>query len=455
MTDLPHSDPDTLPLDELAVEERERILAEARSGGSDIQVLQALSAAALLALAHQEGIEVLPNLDKSELVFAILQHRFQLNGLGWAEGILEVLPDGFGFLRSIGQDFVPGPDDIYVSPSQVRRLNLKPGHQLAGPVRPPRRGEKYFALLHVDAINGGDVPTLRRRLPFAAQTPVLPTQRLRLDREGASRELRTIDLLAPWGKGQRVLIAAPPGSGRTRLLLGIAEALRLNHAELHVMLCLLDERPEELTGIRRAIQAGNGPDIAHGEVVATSFDQPTARHVSLAEMALFRAQRMVEAGRDVVLLFDSLTAYVRAMNIEHPPSGKLICAGLDAGSLQRPKRLFGAARNCEEGGSLTLIATAIRGDDSRIDEAILDEFHNRGNSDIVIDRELAELHLSPALDLLRTGTRREDMLLDSSEIAALQRLRQRLLPLAPRDRAAALVALLEAAPDNAALLAGL
>ncbi|MCA8976919.1 MAG: transcription termination factor Rho, partial [Planctomycetes bacterium] len=389
-----------------------------------------------------------PNLDKAELVFAILQHRFQQNGLGWAEGVLEVLPDGFGFLRSVGQDFEPGPDDIYVSPSQVRRLNLKPGHQLAGPVRPPRRGEKYFALLHVDAVNGGDVPTLRRRVPFAARTPILPTERLRLDRPDAAIELRAIDLLAPWGKGQRVLVTAPPGSGRTKLLLGIAESLRHNHEELHVILCLLDERPEELTGIRRAMRSQNG----HAEVVATTFDQPPARHVAVAEMALQRAQRMVEAGLDVVLLFDSLTSYVRSWNIELPPTGKLICAGLDAGALQRPKRLFGAARNCEEGGSLTLVATAMHGDDSRIDAAILDEFHNRGNSEIVLDRELAELRLAPALDVLRTGTRREDMLMTEAEIEALQRLRQKLSPLDARDRVVELVRLLESADTNAELL---
>jgi len=451
--ETPRSEQEVPPLDELSVDERERIVADARRGGSDLQVLQAHSAAELLDIAHGEGVEVMPNLEKSELVFAILQYRFQQNGLGWAEGVLEVLPDGFGFLRSTRHDFEPGHDDVYVSPSQVHRLNLKPGHLLAGPVRPPRRGEKYFALLHVDAINGGDVPALRRRVPFMARTPILPTERLRLDHANASLDLRAIDLLAPWGRGQRVLLSAPQGSGRTRLLLRIAQALRHNHPELHVAMCLLDERPEELTAIRRTMQDSHGH--GSGDVVATTFDQPASRHVAVAEMALARAQRMVEAGRDVVLLFDSLTAYVRAFNLDQPPTGKLICAGLDAGALLRPKRLFGAARNCEEGGSLTLVATALTGEESRIDGAILDEFHNRGNCDIVLDRELADQHVVPALDVLRTGTRREDMLLSKDGIAALQRLRQRLAPKNARERLDEVVRLLESAPDNEAVLRGL
>ncbi|MCA8949040.1 MAG: transcription termination factor Rho, partial [Planctomycetes bacterium] len=339
-------------------------------------------------------------------------------------------------------DFEPGSDDVYVSPSQVRRLNLKPGHRLAGPVRPPRRGEKYFALLHVDAINGGDVAALRRRVQFAARSPVLPTERLRLDHPGASPALRAIDLLAPWGRGQRVLVAAPPGSGRTRLLLEIAEALRHNHPDVHVAMCLLDERPEELTAIRRRLGSGEGGSPG-ADVVATTFDQPPARHVALADMTLARVQRMVEAGQDVVLLFDSLTSYVRALNVDQPPTGKLVCVGLDAGALLRPKRLFGAARTCEEGGSLTIVATALAGDDSRIDDAILDEFHNRGNSDVVLDRALADQRVSPSLDVLRTGTRREDMLLPPERIDELRRLRERLAPLDPRDRLAAVLELLQ------------
>jgi len=446
--DAQHSNPEILPLDELTHREQDSLLQAARRSAGDIEQLQAQPASALLEIAHCEGIEILPNLDKGELVFAILQHRFRKSGLGWAEGVLEILPDGFGFLRSIRHNFEPGPDDVYVSPNQVRRLNLKPGHLLAGPVRPPRRGEKYFALLHVDEINGGDVATLRGRVSFTARTPVLPTERLHLDHAEAAIELRAIDLLAPWGKGQRVLISAPPGSGRTRLLLGIAESLRHNHEELHIILCLLDERPEELTGIRRAMHNGKG----HAEVVATTFDEPSMRHVNVAEIALQRSQRMVEANRDVVLLFDSLTSYVRASHSENIPSGRLVCPGLDASALQRPKALFGAARSCEEGGSLTIVATAQCANESRIDTAIHDEFHNRGNSDVVLDRELTELHLQPNLDVMRTATRREDLLIDADEIRALQRLRQKLQPMQPRDRVTEIARLLGATPDNATVL---
>lgn len=444
-----HGDADPPPQDELPAADRLRLVADAQARGSDLGRLQAHTAAELLELARTDGIEVLPNLDKGELLFTILEHRFQRSGLGWAEGVLEVLPDGFGFLRSVRNDYEPGPDDVYVSPSQVRHLNLKPGHQLAGPVRPPKRGEKYFALLQVEHINGGDVASLRTRVPFAARTPILPHTRLRLDHPAASLDLRALDLLAPWGKGQRVLVATPPGSGRTRLLQRIATALLHNHQELHVSLCLLDERPEEVTEIRRAL-AGRRSDVT-----ASTFDQPPGRHLALAEMALARAQRWVEAGQDVVLLLDSLTALVRAYNLEGTPTGKLACPGLDAGAVHRPKRLFGAARQTEEGGSLTVIATALGGPDSRIDQTILEEFMNRGNCDVVFDRELAELHLCPALDVLRTGTRREDLLLPAGSIVALQRLRQQLAPLSRRDRLEKVLTLLRESPNNDALLAQL
>jgi transcription termination factor Rho len=447
--DQGNGDHDAHSLDELSAAERARLYETAKVRGGDVAALQAMTAAELLELARTEGIEVLPNLAKPELLFAILEDRFQRTGLGWVEGILEVLPDGFGFLRSPRHDYEPGPDDVYVSPSQVRRLNLKPGHQLAGPVRPPKRGEKYFALLHVELVNGADVATLRQRVPFAARTPVLPSGRLRLDHAGAPIDVRALDLLAPWGKGQRVLIAAPPGSARTRLLLRIAAALLHNHADLFVAMCLLDERPEEVTAIRRAI------DGKRSEVVASTFDLPPGRHTALAEMALARAQRQVEAGLDVVLLVDSLTALARAYNHEQPHSGKVLTPGFDVTALQRPKRLFGAARQLEEGGSLTIVATALTGTDSRIDQAILEEFTNRGNSDVALDRELADLHVDPPLDVLRTGTRREDCLLEPAAIAALQRLRAQLSPLGKRERLERIVELLQGSADNAAVLAKL
>ncbi|MCC7062464.1 MAG: transcription termination factor Rho [Planctomycetes bacterium] len=447
-------DHDPLPPDELPPEEQARISAAAEAHGSDLQALEALSGTELLDLAHAEGLDVLPNLERGELIVQILQHRFGQRDLGqqavgWHEGVLEILPDGFGFLRSVRNDYQPGPEDVYVSPSQVRRLNLKPGHQLAGPVRQPRRGEKYFALLHIERINGGSVMDLRARVPFSARTPILPHTRLRLDHPGASLRTRAIDLLAPWGKGQRALLAVPPGAGRTQLLQQLATALLHNHPDIHVAVCLVDERPEEVTALRRALA---GP---RSDVVASTFDEAPGRHLELAEMALARAQRWVEAGRDVVLLVDSLSALVRAYHLEGSPSGRMLCPGLDANAVMRPKRLFGAARQLEEGGSLTVVATALAGTDSRVDQTILDEFHNRGNSEILFDRELADLHVCPALDLLRTGTRREDLLLQKDQIDGLQRLRLRLAPLGKVERVQALLEQLQSSNNNDELLARL
>jgi transcription termination factor Rho len=414
-TDLPPE-----PDEEFAGDE-ESLLAARREAAADLDDLQRLTAHDLLGHAGTLGLELLPNLTRGELVHAILTHRLARHGLGWTQGILDVVADGFGFLRSAQHDFEPGPHDVYVSPSQIRRLNLKPGHTIEGPVRPPRRGEKFFALLHVDRIDGGDVAALRRRVPFAARTPLLPDERLHLDGPHGNRTLRAIDLLAPWGKGQRVLIAAPPGSGRTRLLADTATALLANHPDLHVALCLLDERPEEMTAIRRALGGHERADV-----VASTFDQPPARHVAIAELALARCQRLVEAGRDVVLAMDSLTALTRAYHLELGYSGRLLCAGLDAAAVVRPKKLFGAARKCEEGGSLTILATVLTGTGSRVDQAIAEEFCNRGNAEVTFDPELAQRHVDLPLDALRTTTRREDLLLDRPAIEGLQRLRERL-----------------------------
>ncbi len=447
--DLMPADETLIGGDELSDEARLQLAAQAQAA-ADLVRMQSHTASELLEQAREEGIVVLPNLDHGELLHAILSHRLGRHGLGWGEGVLEVLPDGFGFLRSPRHDFEPGPHDVYVSPSQIRRLNLKPGHLLAGPVRPPRRGEKFFALLHVDRIDDGDVAALRSRVPFAARTPILPTERLRLDHPGATADLRAIDLLSPWGKGQRVLIAAPPGSGRTRVLTRTAAALVRNHPEVRVILCLLDERPEEMTEIRRTIGAHD-----RAWVVASTFDQVPARHVGIAELCLHRAQRMVEAGHDVVLVLDSLTALVRAYHFEQGFSGRLLCPGLDATAVQRPKKLFGAARKCEEGGSLTILATAMVDTGSRIDEAIFEEFHNRGNAEVVFDADLADLHADLPLDVVHTTTRREDLLLDVAQVAALQRLRAELAELPATARAAQLVKRLAGCRDNDALLAGL
>jgi transcription termination factor Rho len=448
MADDPHVDAEPDRIESLDPQRRRDLYDAARHAGGDIPILQAMSMPDLMELAQREGIEVLPNLSKPELLFEILRHRIERSGLAWGEGILEVLPDGFGFLRSREHDYRPGPDDVYVSPSQIRSLNLKPGHEVAGPVRPPRRGEKFFALLHVELVNGGSVADMRRRIPFDARTPLLPRERLRLERPGGSATMRILDLLAPWGRGQRVLFATPPQSGRTLLLTQVVQTLLANHPDLHTVVCLLDERPEDITEFRR--QAGAHP---HCEVVASSFDEAPRRHVELADLALCRVQRMVEAGQHVVLVLDSLTRLVRAWHLEVPHSGKMLAAGLDAAALVRPKRLFGAARNAEEGGSLTVIGTVLTGTGSRIDELIGEEFAGRGNCEVVLDRELAPWHLFPGLDVARTGTRREDCLLDPVARAGLCTLRRELLALPPAARIERLGALLQAGMDNAAVLA--
>ncbi len=435
MTDTDQGEP-AHRLERLPPHERNRVYDEARQAGSDIPVLQAMPMPELLELARTEGIEFLPNLTRQELLFEVLRHRVERTGLGWSEGVLEVLPDGFGFLRSPSHDFRPGPDDVYVSPSQVRRLNLKPGHQVAGPVRPPRRGEKYFALLHVELVNGQGVDRLGRRIPFDDLTPLLPRRRLRLRHPEGGIGASALDLLAPWGFGQRVLISAPPQCGRTLLLTQVVQAMLHQHRDLHVIVCLLDERPEDVTELRRATQD------PRRELVATSFDEPPARHLALAETALVRAQRMVEGQQDVVLVVDSLTRLVRACQHELPHSGKIITPGLDATSLHRARRLFGAARNAEEGGSLTVVATVLTDTGSRIDEVIAEELAGRANCDVVLDRGLAERHVFPALDVARTGTRREDCLLAGAAAADLQAVRTELLALPAERRIERLLAIL-------------
>lgn len=432
------------PLD---AEAQRQALLESRAADRDVVRLQTMSCAELQQIAADEQLPLPPGLSTQELVFEILRARLQDRGLGYANGVLEVLADGFGFLRSPAHDYEPGPDDVYVSPSQIRRLNLKPGHWLAGPVRPPGRGEKYFALQHVDLINGADAEVLQRRVPFASLLPVLPRRRLWLSHPDCGDEVRMIELLCPWGYGQRVLIQAPPGSGRTLLLTRLLAALAARQPELYQIVCLVDERPEDVTEVRRTL--GQGPQR---EVVGTSFDQAPGRHVALCDMALQKAMRMVESGRDVVLALDSLTRLVRACAQDLPHSGKVLTAGLDSGALQRAKRLFGAARQTEGGGSLTVLATELVGTDSRLDQVIAEEFTNKGNSEVVLDRELAELHAWPALDVLKSSTRREDCLLAPTDVDRLRRLRLQLSELTPRARLQHLAVLLAGAEDHDALL---
>ncbi len=395
------------------------VYEQAKSADYEIPRLQALPIAELQRIADDNGIPDTLGLTRQELIFQILRHKVTAQGLGWGEGTLDILPDGFGFLRSRRYAYQAGPDDIYVSPSQIRRLNLKQGHEVAGPVRPPKEGEKYFALLHVEAVEGAPVDGLRGRIAFEDLTPVLPTERLALEHPGCGLDIRLVDLLAPMGRGQRTLVLSPPHSSRNRLLIHLAKAILDSNDDVYVILLLLDERPEEVTEASRQ----TGPEHRR-EVVASTFDQPSARHVALAEMVVQRARRMVESGKHVALLVDSLTSLVRAHNIEQPSSGKILAAGLDAGALLEPKKLFGAARAVEEGGSLTVIAIASTDTGSRIDGVIADEFRGKGNCELVLDEHLAGLHVYPALDVFATGTRREDNLLPASDLARLRQLRR-------------------------------
>lgn len=435
-------------MDELDDQERNRIYEAAKNANHEIPALQAMPIRELQRLARTEGVETPGNLGKQELIFRILRERVTGAGLGWGEGVLDVLPDGFGFLRSVQYCYAAGPDDIYVSPSQIRRLGLRPGHRVAGPVRPPKDGEKYFALLHVEAVNGRPVPELRERVPFDELTPILPTERLRLEHPGCAPEVRLLDFLAPIGKGQRVLVRTPPLSGRTALLTHLAQALLTRHPEVYVVLLAVDAHPEEVTEMQRR----TGPEERR-EVAASTFDEPPGRHVALAEIVLEKARRMVEYGCDVVLLMDSLTQLTRAYNTEIPHSGKILSAGLDATALYKPKRLLGSARKLEEGGSLTVIATVLTDTGSRINDVILDEFTGKANCEVVLDAGLADLHVSPALDIAHTRTRREDELLEAEEHLAVRALRKRLADYPAREAIEQLLEWMAGNPTNESLLA--
>ena len=430
-------------VDDLDDDRRNEIYEAAKKADYEIPKLQAMPMSELIEVAHDAGLDGRVGLTKQELIFQILKRKVTSRGLGWGEGTLDILPDGFGFLRSRRYNYQAGPDDIYVSPSQIRRLSLRQGHQLAGPVRPPKDGEKYFALLHVEAVNGKPIEELRARIPFENLTPLLPSQRLVLEHEGCGLDVRLIDLLAPMGRGQRTLILSPPHSGRTVLLIHLAQAILTGNPDIYVILLLLDERPEEVTEAVR----NTGPDTQR-EVVASTFDEPAARHVALAELAMMKARRMVEGGAHVAVLMDSLTSLTRAYNGEVPHSGKILSAGLDAAALQEPRRLFGAARSVEEGGSLTVIATSLTDTESHINDAICEEFKGKANCEITLDRELASLHIYPAIDICGTGTRREDSLLPAAVLAKLRRLRAEVHRESPRQALEQLVARVAASPDN-------
>ena len=409
----------------------------------NLQELKVKSPADLLAYAEELEIENASTLRKQDMMFAILKQLADNDQAIYGSGVLEVLQDGFGFLRSPESNYLPGPDDIYVSPSQVRRFGLRTGDTVEGQIRSPKDGERYFALLKVNAINFDPPENARHRINFDNLTPLYPDERLKLEVEDpTTKDLtpRVIDLVAPQGKGQRALIVAPPRTGKTMILQNIAHSIEENHPEVYLLVLLIDERPEEVTDMDRSVK---------GEVVSSTFDEPASRHVQVAEMVIEKAKRLVEHKKDVVILLDSITRLARAYNTVVPSSGKVLTGGVDANALQRPKRFFGAARNIEEGGSLTIIATALIDTGSRMDEVIFEEFKGTGNSEIVLDRKLADKRTFPAMDIGKSGTRKEELLVDKAALSKMWVLRRILLPMGVTDSVDFLVDKLKHAKNNA------
>ena len=374
----------------------------------------------LTHMAHEFDIEGASNMRRQELIFALLQSRAEKKGEIYGEGVLETLPDGFGFLRAPDYNYLPGPDDIYVSPSQIRRFNLRTGDTVSGQIRPPKDSERYFALLKVEAINTENPAVAREKILFDNLTPLYPNEKLHLEFEQKNVSTRIIDLLCPIGKGQRCLIVSPPRAGKTVLLQNIANAITANQPEVVLIVLLIDERPEEVTDMKRSVK---------GEVISSTFDEPAARHVQVAEMVIEKAKRLVEHKKDVVILLDSITRLARAYNTVVPPSGKILSGGVDSNALHKPKRFFGAARNVEEGGSLTIIGTALVDTGSRMDEVIFEEFKGTGNSEIHLDRKLMEKRIFPCLDINKSSTRKEELLLVEGALNRVWILRQLLFPL--------------------------
>ena len=393
-----------------------------------LQDLKNKSAPELIAFAEETGVENASVLRKQELLFAILKQLASQEVEIIGEGVVEILQDGFAFLRSPEANYLPGPDDIYVSPSQIRKFQLKTGDTVEGPIRSPKEGERYFALLKVNTINFDDPEKIRYKSHFDNLTPLYPTERFRMELDDPQPKkdmsARVIDLVAPLGKGQRALIVAQPRTGKTVLLQNIAHSITANHPECYLIVLLIDERPEEVTDMQRSVK---------GEVVSSTFDEPATRHVAVAEMVIEKAKRLVEHGRDVVILLDSITRLGRAYNTVVPSSGKVLTGGVDANALQRPKRFFGAARNIEEGGSLTIIATALIDTGSRMDEVIFEEFKGTGNSEIVLDRKVADKRVFPAMDILKSGTRKEELLVEKSDLQKTFVLRRILNPMGTTD----------------------
>ena len=407
-----------------------------------LQELKSKSPTDLLTFAESLEVENASTMRKQELMFAILKVLASQDVEIIGEGVVEVLQDGFGFLRSANANYLPGPDDIYISPSQIRRFSLKTGDTVEGPIRGPKEGERYFALLKVNTINFDDPEKIRHKVHFDNLTPLYPNERFKMELDvptSKDNSARVIDLVAPLGKGQRGLIVAPPRTGKTVLLQNIAHSITANHPECYLIVLLIDERPEEVTDMQRSVK---------GEVVSSTFDEPAVRHVQVAEMVIEKAKRLVEHGRDVVILLDSITRLGRAYNTVVPSSGKVLTGGVDANALQRPKRFFGAARNIEEGGSLTIIATALIDTGSRMDEVIFEEFKGTGNSEIVLDRKVADKRIFPAMDILKSGTRKEDLLVPRQDLQKIFVLRRILAPMGTTDAIEFLIDKLKQTKNN-------
>ena len=395
----------------------------------NLKELKAKTPPELLAFAEEHAIENAGTMRKQDMLFAILKRLAEKEIAISADGVLEVLPDGFGFLRSAESNYLPGPDDIYVSPAQVRKFGLRTGDTVDGQIRGPKDGERYFALLKVTSINFDDPEKIRHRINFDNLTPLYPDEKIKLEIDDPTRKSvmmtsRIIDLVSPLGKGQRAIIVAPPRTGKTIMMQNIAHAIAANHPEIYLIVLLIDERPEEVTDMARTVK---------GEVISSTFDEPATRHVQVAEMVIEKAKRLVESKRDVVILLDSITRLARAYNTTVPSSGKVLTGGVDANALQRPKRFFGAARNIEEGGSLTIISTALIDTGSRMDEVIFEEFKGTGNSEIVLDRKLADKRTFPAIDIGKSGTRKEELLVDKATLSKMWVLRRILMPMGTTD----------------------
>src|SRR5438034_9527835 len=400
----------------------------------DIAQLKEMNISALTQVAKDLNIQGASGMRKQELIFKILQAQTEKSGFIFSEGVLETLPDGFGFLRAPDYNYLPGPDDIYVSPSQIRKFDLRTGDTISGQIRPPKEGERYFALIKVEAINFEPPEMARDRVFFDNLTPLYPNEKLKLETDPENLAARVLDLMTPIGKGQRALIVAPPRTGKTMLLQNIANSITRNHPEVTLIVLLIDERPEEVTDMQRSV---------HGEVISSTFDEPPTRHVQVADMVIEKAKRLVEYRRDVVILLDSITRLARAHNAVVPPSGKILSGGIDSNALQRPKRFFGAARNIEEGGSLTIIATALVDTGSRMDDVIYEEVKGTGNMELILNRKLAERPVFPAIDISLSSTRREELLLDDKTLRAVVVMRRMFSTLADQRGMEAMEALLQ------------